>query len=104
MEKSALDGLSRLGGLGGGGIVELIRRARCLNVAGKGGRRTGSAARVAGHDQGAGALLALAGAQAEIDVRHNDIAAGAVFAREGEQEILERDAAAAGAVLGGGFY
>ena len=49
-------------------------------------------------DQGAGALLALAGAQAEIDVRYNDIAAGAVLDLVGEQEILERIADAAVAV------
>nr|DAG46169.1 MAG TPA: hypothetical protein [Caudoviricetes sp.] len=82
----------------GGGIVELVRDANALDVAGKGGRRTGGASHVAGHDQGAGALLALAGAQAEIDVRHNDIAAGAVLDLVGEQEILERIADAAVAV------
>nr|DAK80570.1 MAG TPA: hypothetical protein [Caudoviricetes sp.] len=82
----------------GGGIVELVRGANALDVAGKGGRRTGGAAHVAGHDQGAGALLALAGAQTEIDVRYNDIAAGAVLDLVGEQEILERIADAAVAV------
>ena len=76
-KKSALDGLCRRSGLGGGVVVKLVRRADGLHVAGKGGLGTGCTAYVAGDDDGSAALFALAGAQAEIDVRHDDIAAGA---------------------------
>ncbi len=101
-EKSALDGLGRLSGLGGGVVVKLVRRADGLHIAGKGGLGTGCTAHVGGDDDGSAAFLALAGAQAEVDVRHNDIAAGTVHDLVAQHKILKIIAHAAVAVDGKG--
>ncbi len=101
-KKSALDGLCRRSGLGGGVVVKLVRRADGLHVAGKGGLGTGCTAYVAGDDDGSAALFALAGAQAEIDVRHDDIAAGTVHNLVAQHKILKIIAHAAVAVDGKG--
>ena len=76
-------------GSAAGGKRELVRRADALHVAGKGGGITSGSTHIAGDDQGRSALFALAGAQAEIDVRHDHITAGAVLDLVGQQEVLE---------------
>lgn len=86
----------------GGGVGVLRRSAEALEIAGKGGVCTRGAALVRGQDQCANALLALASAQREVNVRHNDRLTTAESDLVGEQEILKRVSHAAVTVDGEG--
>ena len=72
-----------------GSVVEVVRHTDGLDVYGKGGGGTGSTSCVRGDDQGSAAAFALAGADAEVQIRHDDVLAGAVLDRVAQDKILK---------------
>nr|DAJ98296.1 MAG TPA: hypothetical protein [Caudoviricetes sp.] len=71
------------------GVVVGFRHADGLDVHGKGGCCASSAACVRRDDQGCVAAFALAGAHAEVQIRHDDVLAGAVLDRVAQDKILK---------------